>query len=462
MSIPFFSPIIPYRDPSVCENCSFLRFTTHFFDFGQKSYKITVCKENGFELMEEEREAPPLWQTAARIAALFTLIIPLLMLMGLAVYRALNSFESGPNRLNSLPKELYDDILKKSGFGSINLAATSHENKRRIQSDPWYERGCDALKGSIASAKTLYPERIQAEKVIREALEKTIKYGVERYKGLDIFAALEIVKSEGWRDQLSALAYLAKNIKDKKEAEMLIRFAEDPLGFNAHHHLQENLLRINTYRSATEPEISLYHDDASSLISFAAIIALSDVSKALEIIDAVRFKEEKEKVRINIIEVIAKFDPERAFEIANTLQEHYLKQEVFKFVAAGFALSDFPRALAIANTYPSKKLAAYKLIFSALARVEPERALEMANNLDRIYFETQQILACIVKAFTEYDSENALTLAKTITSVKIRGKAECAIAISLARSDPLKAALIANSIENGYYKSKALASIAFK
>lgn len=93
MSISFISPIHANFLPHPIEKCGFLRFTTQFFDFGQKSYVIRPYDNNSKIELNVRENAKPSWlATTLRILALCTIIIPLIMCLGACIYRAMNNF----------------------------------------------------------------------------------------------------------------------------------------------------------------------------------------------------------------------------------------------------------------------------------------------------------------------------------------------------------------------------------
>ena len=94
MNISLLSPIYP--NTHLKENLSFLRFSTHFFDFGQTAYRVKNIRANGIEVKEHLRERPSWIGTLLRVVAIMTIIIPLIMLLGLAIYTLVNNFYLAP------------------------------------------------------------------------------------------------------------------------------------------------------------------------------------------------------------------------------------------------------------------------------------------------------------------------------------------------------------------------------
>ena len=92
MSVSLFSPIVKNNLIPLEENCSSLRFTTQFFNFGQKAYTITKIDKTMTEV-KENTEKPSWLMTIVRIIAIATVIIPITMFLLLCIYRLANSFK---------------------------------------------------------------------------------------------------------------------------------------------------------------------------------------------------------------------------------------------------------------------------------------------------------------------------------------------------------------------------------
>lgn len=95
MTISFFAPMFVTEGVGV-ERAALLRSTTHFFNFGQAAYTITALTETGTYVEKTDGVQPSKVGIILRIAAIATVVIPALMLIGLAIYRAMNSFTQGP------------------------------------------------------------------------------------------------------------------------------------------------------------------------------------------------------------------------------------------------------------------------------------------------------------------------------------------------------------------------------
>lgn len=86
------TPIYSAGPPHPLERWSFLRGATHFFHFGGKAYEIAAL--SGTLSLKESANKPSWVGVALRVAALFTLILPLLMLIAALIYRSTNSFDA--------------------------------------------------------------------------------------------------------------------------------------------------------------------------------------------------------------------------------------------------------------------------------------------------------------------------------------------------------------------------------
>jgi hypothetical protein len=101
--IGFFTPIIPNSDQS--ENYSLLRGCDHYFSplsFSGRSVKVLAHDQLKNETLVETVDTPDesFWITALKIISYFSLVIPLLALIGKWVYRSGNTFilkESQPS-----------------------------------------------------------------------------------------------------------------------------------------------------------------------------------------------------------------------------------------------------------------------------------------------------------------------------------------------------------------------------
>lgn len=131
MKISLFSPI--YASPSQVapEKYAFLKCTTQFFNLGQTSYEIKCRNPNGSISVIENEHKPSWVGIMLRVAAFFTIIIPVIMFIGLLIYARVNKFQIDQNLFDQLPPEIYNKILAEN-FYNFDLAATSKGMRERI------------------------------------------------------------------------------------------------------------------------------------------------------------------------------------------------------------------------------------------------------------------------------------------------------------------------------------------
>src|SRR5262245_37700230 len=110
MNVSFFCPI--YATESQ-ENLSFLRYATTIFDFGQKSYKIEVVKDELY-LFECEASEPSWLMVALQVILIATVILPLIALSLLTFYRLSNSFKLAQDHISQLPDDILNIICQKA------------------------------------------------------------------------------------------------------------------------------------------------------------------------------------------------------------------------------------------------------------------------------------------------------------------------------------------------------------
>lgn len=135
MHISPFTPI--YSNFSHAqEKCAFFRDFDSIFNWGQKGYKIKPYDGNSTpELIEVKGSRPSFFDIIGRIIAYITVIIPLIMLVGTLIYRAVNNFQIS-----------YEDILKYGDIAKLitsqlsvkellNLRRTSHDKKAMVESE---------------------------------------------------------------------------------------------------------------------------------------------------------------------------------------------------------------------------------------------------------------------------------------------------------------------------------------
>lgn len=130
MTISLFSPIHSNcQHPQ--ENCSFLRLSNSIFNWGQKAYEIKLYTGgSSLELIEIKGSRPSFMDVILRIVSYMTIIIPLIMLIGTLIYRALNNFVISSKKDIFEEKDINKHIVCQLTVKEISLMrGTSHLNK---------------------------------------------------------------------------------------------------------------------------------------------------------------------------------------------------------------------------------------------------------------------------------------------------------------------------------------------
>lgn len=179
-SVPFFSPIHANPQSIPEERCGFLRGATHAFDFGQQAYTIKSGIDLGkMELMEMGESKPSWFSTLLRVAAIFTVILPVIALIGMAIYRAVNQFQvplaqtrrskdseskvsesssssSSEDRMKLLPEDVLNEIIQLSGFSWFSMGSTDKANNKILEENPLLQEHRlvrDVVNQCLADAK---------------------------------------------------------------------------------------------------------------------------------------------------------------------------------------------------------------------------------------------------------------------------------------------------------------------
>lgn len=118
MSISVFNPIHS-SFPHINEKCKVLRNAGSIFNWGQKAYEIKpFINGPGLELIEIKGSKPSFIGIILRIAAYITVLIPLIMLIGALIYRAVNKFQISTNQ----------DIFQENDIGKSIVSRLSRED----------------------------------------------------------------------------------------------------------------------------------------------------------------------------------------------------------------------------------------------------------------------------------------------------------------------------------------------
>ncbi|CRX37696.1 F-box/LRR-repeat protein [Estrella lausannensis] len=113
MQFNLISPIYQGETKHPYEKVGFLRGATHFFNFGQDAYQIEYLDGKSTLALKSSTDHKPTWiGIALRVAALCTVIIPLVALAATLIYRALNHFEPVGSLYPEIPGDIHVIIAK--------------------------------------------------------------------------------------------------------------------------------------------------------------------------------------------------------------------------------------------------------------------------------------------------------------------------------------------------------------
>lgn len=300
--ISFFSPISSdFAHP--LEKCAFLRGCTHFFNFGQKAYTIRHFDEK-IEVMEKEGEKPSWIAILWRVAAIATVIIPVLILLGAWIYRALNDLHIVENRFEQLPNDILRKIFTMAGATILNLESTSKANQELIEAKVQVEKNgettlCESpLKNSLNDYHILInlanelSHIMKGEHVAPHEREMILISTSLLLRELNQEKALEIARNieEGAPFKPFLLAVIADSfaitnpLKAKEVASEALTVAkQDPSKIAK---IVEVFLKIDLIK-AEEIAKNMFEGlhKIKALASVSKAWALSDANKAMEILD---------------------------------------------------------------------------------------------------------------------------------------------------------------------------------
>lgn len=401
MSIPFLSPIYPADAPCPDERLSFLRGATAFFDFGQQSYKIEYVQGDTSLNLSAIDTKPSWWGIALRIAALATVIIPIIALALIALYRLANTFQT-LNRFSALPEDIQKLICQKAVFESPNLFATSEKIHAFMEKDP----AC-----------------------IRNRL---VSYAIEE--------ALKTAHAMGSNPQgASALSDIAEFVLplDKERGLKIIESALE--------------------RAKAITIEAMKNQEFSKIVQ---ILACYDLKRAEEIVESLP-AEYKGRSLLTLAMFIANEDCEKALEMVNSLGDLSYKQRALSKIAISMAKVDDVEALKIADSLEDiHKFTALKgiapIVFAKnqeLGRHIANEAAEIASHQNDRWVPDRELLGIIWSFFIKHDRERAIALARTMRS-KVN------FAMILAQVDPDEALRFANTIGDRADRCFALCHIA--
>lgn len=416
MSIPFFSPIYPPTSACTNEKLSFLRSTTTFFDFGQKSYQVETIQGDLLPNLVPIDTKPTWMSIALRIVAIMTLIIPLFVLMGIALYRLANSFQV-LNRFSVLPEDIQKLICKKAMLDGPSLASTNKQINAFMQND------LDLIKNRI----------------IALIIEQSFEEANAQYDDLRGYAFCEIAEFVLPLDKKKGLAVLdsalakARSINAYQLGEIARILAPYDLK-NAEKIVKEEM------RDG---------DDNNSLVlaRIATAIAKQDYEKALKIINTIEMDGSvKVGVRSQIYEALAviaiamaKDDMGRAMQIVDSVDAHKDAKFIGLLgIAEILILSNYEGGMELANQAATianslnngRDQAILKLISFFSTHNREERAIELALSMDDDFS---------AEALAKLDLDKALLRAEAIQDKSKQSLVLCEISKKISTTHPEKA-----------------------
>lgn len=448
------------------ENWAFLRGTTQFFDFGQRTYTILQCQDSKVEL-REIYEKPSWISIALRVAALCTLIIPLIMCVGVLIYRALNIFKVVvlQNPLDQLPKEILTAIYQQTGQDCLQLRATSKANLELIESEstlksyriiPTLEKCCnlaekivdqsnkfDALAILAKTIPYLSPKEARDLAMKMQAVACTPSFSEYKSETLTLIAmglsakdpkaalklmdesakeASRLLESKKWRDLSTIILNLGK-LNPGKALEVSEQMIREANTLNKEYVLKyvAKALAASFPLKAVEIASTLKYDydKSQALVDISKIFiglggekAREATEEALKVASAMADDRDpgdnKARALRALVEVLALFAPHKAWEVANTIRHPDLKSSALTCVAMAFATLEPKRALAIVKTIKDTyyRFQILKAVAKTLSLLDPEKAIKVAKKVNED--NRSRAFAAIAKTLAPIDSEKAM------------------------------------------------------
>lgn len=355
MSFCLFSPIYS-SSQSTIENCSFLRSFTQVFDFGQKSYIIKPF-DGKLELTELERSRPHFAMIALKVMAILTVIIPLIVCIGLAIYRLSNHFHQlSENR--PLPDDIVRKILHESKASCTQWGAVSKSHYEVFKSD--------------------------------KALHK--------YKMLPV---------------LTKHLHLA--IESGQRHEILTGFAESLISLSQELALEAALEAIKYIESHSDQEVG---DIVKAIENIAKVLVLLDCDISNEGIDRlIEVAEEVTELLVVIAKTIYEQYPEKSDQIFNQLlaKENSYEEEVIIFrelARINKSLEFFENAIDSIFDMREDILPNLIALAKVISSLDPQNAAVAAFEVMTLYPDNKELLKGVLKALPPMDSENAARVLK--------------------------------------------------
>lgn len=381
MQISFFSPIFSDK-PHPLEKFSFLRTTTHFFDFGQKGYTIRYYDHNGkLELLEKEGENATWISILLRVAALATVIIPLVMLIGAWIYRLANEFHAShsTNQLNDLPPEILGKIFKMTGPSILQVCSTSKANQHIIEAKLPLQKN-----GEIVECNNPLSDFQILLRCLEDWKNVWLQLGYS-YDG-----------------DIGKLPILLAPLDPKKALEMVNLFSD----FHQH--------RI--------------------LTAIAHSLTLSDPEKAMNLIDRVIvMRDVSSSTYANLVQILTSLDLGKARKLVEQIPDGFNKIKALISIAKATAVSDpenaknlIEQAIAVAQLFENasrEAIGARAVIIEACALLNPEKGLELldeAFQMESSYSASKALAALSRSALLLKESSKAAAILEVAFNERIK------------------------------------------
>lgn len=435
MSISLFTPIYSDFNQNPIEKCAFLRSTTQFFDFGQKTYMIKPYEYNSrIEVIESERSKS--WiGTAMRVIAFLTVIIPLLMLVGAWVYHKVNDFQIG-NSVNHLD-QLPEDIMKVI-FQEVGPETSLH----------------------IGSACKKYSEIVgrYPASMLLKALEESCRSFDEKDLG-------SILRNGALSKMIGTLAYL----DPEKALEKITRIDLDSI---YHIATYANIIKAlglsNPQKAAALAEKAAqisnqnrniyYWEESEALAKIAGSLFLSNPVKAVELAEEVLTKESHDIDSIaHIAEILLFSNPEKWMEILGQCIDRFSlpAQSLTYNEDLAFFLCEVSKTFAKAALQCPEKAAEVRIF-----------ALEKINALDSGYYKSLALASIARFSVDPQEKEQFLDQAVAEARLEMDGlkKSQGLAVLSAFFDSPMRASEIALEAFDEAHAIETLdnQSIAFK
>lgn len=365
------------------ERWSSLRFTTTFFHFNQKAYRISFFDGNSLYLQKSDKK-PGWFEISLRVVLIFTVIVPMLMLIGSLIYHAANHFEFF--QFSALPDELQKQIIQ---YVDLDLPALSVVN-RKIN--------------SLVREKEFRKNRM---------LSKVF------YKALETVNLMNDFQAPVYYCQLARFL----STFDRKRAMQMLNLALERKKFPKHKRQIAGVMALWDVEKALLLSKQLNGMLRSHALLMIVVAIADQIDRALEIYNKIEHEPFKAHAYRKIVFEIAKVDVERAERLLPSL-DNLTKFEVLATLAASHhpkAREFADQALSMINLWPYRRdILITQLIKAYFAKHDRNKALELAFSIgDRseayAYIVNESDLNEVLEWTEPLDPENkCLALSKMI------------------------------------------------